>query len=657
MGVTRRVFLRAAIAATAVGAAGATETVLAPTASAASSPGDVVGKVTVGYQGWFACVGDGAPINGWWHWSQDWGQSPSRNNTNIKCWPDVREYTNTYQTAYAALGNGQAAKLFSSYDRQTVNTHFLWLQQNGIDTAALQRFNPTGGEGPTRDAMATKVRTAAESYGRKFYIMYDVSNWTNMQSEIKTDWTAKMSAHTASSAYARQNGKPVVCIWGFGFNDPNHPFTPDACLDVVNWFKGQGCYVIGGVPREWRTGTGGLQPGFLGVYHAFHMISPWMVGAIGNVTEADNAYSTYTVPDRADCTANGIDYQPCVLPGDVSGRQRAHGDFMWRQFYNVVRAGVQGIYISMFDEFNEGNQIAKTAETQAWVPTDSGFLALDEDGTACSSDYYLRLTGDGGRMLKGQLALTSTRPTQPVVPNGGDTTPPAAPGGLTVTGHTANSVSLSWNTSTDNVGVTGYRVLQVSGSTSTQVGTTGSTSFTVTGLGASTAYTFDVVALDAAGNMSQPSNQVTVTTDPPSSTTNLALHQPTSESSHTQVYASGNATDGDANTYWESANNAFPQWVQVDLGSATGVKRIVLRLPPATAWSTRTQTISVQGGTDAGTATQFLAAAGYTFDPATGNTATLTLPATVTTRYVRLSFTANTGWPAGQVSEFQVFGA
>ncbi|MFF4121537.1 discoidin domain-containing protein [Streptomyces sp. NPDC001714] len=562
MGVTRRVFLRAAVAAGAVGTVGTTETVLAPTASAAGAPGDVVGKITVGYQGWFACVGDGAPINGWWHWSQDWGRSPSPTNTNIKCWPDMRDYTNTYQTSYAALGNGQPAKLFSSYDQQTVNTHFLWMQQNGIDTAALQRFNPTGGEGPTRDAMATKVRSAAEAYGRKFYIMYDVSGWTNMQSEIKTDWTNKMSAHTASSAYAKQNGKPVVCIWGFGFNDPNHPFTPDACLDVVNWFKNQGCYVIGGVPREWRTGTGGSRPGFLGVYHAFHMLSPWMVGAIGNVTEADNAYTTYTVPDQADCNANGIDYQPCVLPGDVSGRQRAHGDFMWRQFYNMVRAGVQGIYISMFDEYNEGNQIAKTAETQAWVPADSGFLALDEDGTACSADYYLRLTGDGGRMLKGQIALTAARPTQPVVP-----------------------------------------------------------------------------------------------TDPPPGTTDLALHRPTAESSHTQIYASSNATDGDTKTYWESANNAFPQWVQVDLGAATGVRRIVLDLPPSTAWATRTQTLSVQGSTDGGTFTQLLASAGYTFDPATGNTATLTLPATATTRYVRLTFTANNGWPAGQVSEFQVFGA
>jgi hypothetical protein len=87
---------------------------------------------------------------------------------------------------------------------------------------------------------------------------------------------------------------------------------------------------------------------------------------------------------------------------------------MWRQFYNMVRVGAQGIYISMFDEFNEGNQIAKTAETASTVPSGSGILALDEDGTACSADYYLRLTADGGRMLKQQLALTPTRPTQPM---------------------------------------------------------------------------------------------------------------------------------------------------------------------------------------------------------------------------------------------------
>jgi hypothetical protein len=52
-------------------------------------------------------------------------------------------------------------------------------------------------------------------------------------------------------------------------------------------------------------------------------------------------------------------------------------------------------------------------------PTNVSQRAVDEDGVACSSGHYLRITGDGGRMIKGQLALTAVRPTKPVV--GGDT--------------------------------------------------------------------------------------------------------------------------------------------------------------------------------------------------------------------------------------------
>lgn len=400
-----------------------------------SPVGDVVGKITVGYQGWFAANGDGSPINAWWHWTQNWGASPSSTNNGIKSWPDVRDYSSTYQTAWANLGNGQPAKLFSSFNDQTVNTHFLWMQQNGIDAAALQRFNPNGTEGPVRDAITAKVKTAAESYGRKFYIMYDVSGWTNMQSEIKTDWTTKMSAYTSSSAYAKQNGKPVVCIWGFGFNDNNHPWSAAVCLDVINWFKNQGCYVIGGVPTHWRTETSDSRPGFLATYSALNMISPWMVGRIGNVSDADNFYTNVNTPDQAYCNNNGIDYQPCVLPGDLQEHQRAHGDFMWRQFYNMVRVGAQGIYISMFDEYNEGNQIAKTAENASFIPAGSNFVTLDEDGVVCSADYYLRLTGDGGKMLKGQIGLTATRPTLPVV--GGGT---GAPIGQTITLKSSNNL-------------------------------------------------------------------------------------------------------------------------------------------------------------------------------------------------------------------------
>ncbi|WP_062214137.1 glycoside hydrolase family 71/99-like protein [Streptomyces sp. NBRC 109706] len=418
MGISRRAFVTSALAAA---PAAALVTSVASTSSAAPATravgaravGDVVGRITTGYQGWFAARGDQAPIDGWWHWSANWSQPPSPTNHALMSWPDMREYSNVYPTAFADLGGGGPATVFSSHDDQTVDVHFRWMREYGIDTAALQRFNPNGSEGPTRDDMAEKVRAAAETHGIKYYIMYDVTAWDDMQEEVKADWTAKMRSHIDSPAYAMQDGKPVVGIWGFGFNEPNKTWPPEVCQDVIDWFHAQDIYVMGGVPTHWRTGTQDSRPGFIEVYRSLDMLSPWMVGRLTNLADIEHFYQHVNTPDQAECDEHGMDYQPCVIPGDNSRRHRLHGDFMWRQFYNLTRIGVQGLYISMFDEYNEANQIAKTAETQADIPTDSGFLALDEDGTFCTSDYYLRLTGDGGRMFRGEIPLTEERFTPP----------------------------------------------------------------------------------------------------------------------------------------------------------------------------------------------------------------------------------------------------
>jgi hypothetical protein len=134
--------------------------------------------------------------------------------------------------------------------------------------------------------------------------------------------------------------------------------------------------------------------------------------------------------------------------------------------------------------------------------------------------------------------------------------------------------------------------------------------------------------------------------------TNLAAGKPTSESSHNDVYPSSNVTDSNQSTYWESANNAFPQWVQVDLGSATTAGRIVLQLPAT--WGARTETLSVLGSTNGTTFTTLAGSATYSLAPSNNNTATITFTPT-TQRYFRLNFTANTGWPAAQLSEFQIW--
>jgi hypothetical protein len=136
--------------------------------------------------------------------------------------------------------------------------------------------------------------------------------------------------------------------------------------------------------------------------------------------------------------------------------------------------------------------------------------------------------------------------------------------------------------------------------------------------------------------------------------TNLAQGRPVTASGYSQNYGPANAVDGNTSTYWESTNNAFPQWLQVDLGSAVSIGRVVMDLPPSSAWGTRTQTITIQGSTDGTSYTTLVPSAGYTFDPSTGNTASITFTA-ATVRYVKLTFTANTGWPAGQLSELQIY--
>ncbi|HEY4104798.1 MAG TPA: hypothetical protein VGM44_12945, partial [Polyangiaceae bacterium] len=246
---------------------------------------------------------------------------------------------------------------------------------------------------------------------------YDISGWDTFDTDLKSDWTQHIIGELHlldSTAYAKQNGKPVVCIWGLGYLQ--HPGTPQTTQDIIDYFHQQGLYVIGGLGNDWRTadGTRWSQAGFGAVFDTLDAISPWMVGVIGNNADSDNNRTTYNQGDVTDLHGKGKHYQPCVLPGDLSAHQRRHGDFMWHQFYNMIQIGSDGIYISMYDEYNEGNQIAKTAATSASVPAGSNFVTLDEDGTACSSDYYLRLTADGGKMLRKQIALTDTRPTSPM---------------------------------------------------------------------------------------------------------------------------------------------------------------------------------------------------------------------------------------------------
>jgi hypothetical protein len=140
------------------------------------------------------------------------------------------------------------------------------------------------------------------------------------------------------------------------------------------------------------------------------------------------------------------------------------------------------------------------------------------------------------------------------------------------------------------------------------------------------------------------------------STTNLALGGTMTASSSYSGYPASNANDGNTSTYWESQDGAaYPQTLTANLGSVQSLGSVTLDLPPSAAWSTRTETLSVLGSANNSTWTTLVGSAGYTFNPSTGNTVSFNLPSGTSEQYLELDFTANTGWDAAQISEFEIF--
>ncbi len=116
---------------------------------------------------------------------------------------------------------------------------------------------------------------------------------------------------------------------------------------------------------------------------------------------------------------------------------------------------------------------------------------------------------DGGNGEVTGIRGTSSTPTTSPTPTSTDAQAPTAPTNLRVTGTTASSVSLSWSASSDDVGVTGYRVYRGT----ELIGTVSGTSFTDTGLSPSTNYSYWLRAVDAAGNVSAASATIEATTN------------------------------------------------------------------------------------------------------------------------------------------------
>jgi hypothetical protein len=121
--------------------------------------------------------------------------------------------------------------------------------------------------------------------------------------------------------------------------------------------------------------------------------------------------------------------------------------------------------------------------------------------------YYTGNSEDNTYYVYHNGTWTSLAETAGIVPP--DTQAPTAPSSLTASNPSSSTIDLSWSASTDNVGVSGYKIYFNDGTLAT---TSSGTSVTVTGLVSNTAYTFYATAYDAAGNESTSSNTASETT-------------------------------------------------------------------------------------------------------------------------------------------------
>lgn len=178
--------------------------------------------------------------------------------------------------------------------------------------------------------------------------------------------------------------------------------------------------------------------------------------------------------------------------------------------------------------------------------------------------------GTGITTIKdGVVTANAASPCEPVIP---DTTAPSVPTGVTKGAVTSTTAAISWTASTDNVGVTGYDIYR--NGTLIKSNHT-STSYTDTGLAASTAYSYTVLAKDAAGNQSAQSTALTVTTADPAADNIAQIYYYTQTrgwntvnvhyqiSGSTWTTAPGVAMDITPCTDWVSKT--------INLGTATGL--------------------------------------------------------------------------------------
>ena len=366
--------------------------------------------VMAGYQGWFNTPEDGAGL-GWKHFEKEKEFKPGK--CTIDLWPDVSEYEKTYETAFK-LPDETPAKVFSSYDASTIDLHFKWMKQYGIDGVFMQRFvvsirNQKGKDNYNK--ILNNAVLSAEKYDRAICLMYDLSGMEAGEEDILIrDWKELCEKYKLVSRnnnhYVYHHGKPLVAVWGIGFND-RRKYGYEQVKKIIDFLKSEGCSILVGVPTHWRTLTidAVSDTRLLELVKQADIVHPWLVGRFDNHT-----YEPYRKSIEEDikwCKANGKDYMPVLFPGfswhnmkkDAPQNMipRLGGRFFWKQVKGAVDAGAESLYLAMFDEIDEGTAFFKCTNTPP--VGESSFITYEGE----APDHYLWLAGEAAKYLRGEL--------------------------------------------------------------------------------------------------------------------------------------------------------------------------------------------------------------------------------------------------------------
>ncbi|NDV94390.1 xylosidase [Dysgonomonas sp. 521] len=383
------------------------------------------GLIMAGYQGWFIAPSDGV-------------MHADEKQVRLDMWPDVSEYEKTYPTGLK-LADGSTARFFSSTDKSTIDLHFKWMQQYGIDGVFMQRFWHTA-QPQARNSVRTEVIKngfeAASKYGRAAAVMYDLSGLKASGEDCSSlieDWKflvdeLKVTNQSGNKTYLHHNGKPLVAIWGIGFPDRPYNIRNIGIERFIDFLKNDpvygGCSVMLGVPTFWRDLNADCinDPYLHTVIRQADIVLPWTVQRFTPLLHNDmDRFRDLIVGDMEWCKQNNIDYVPCVTPGfswhnlsrfefpdDVkpSGSiPRQGGRFYWQQLYTAINAGASMVYVAMFDEVNEGTAIFKVSDNPP-VSDIAKFVGMD----GMPSDHYLWLTGEATKMLRREIPLSYKMP-------------------------------------------------------------------------------------------------------------------------------------------------------------------------------------------------------------------------------------------------------